>query len=77
MYYCYVFDIFFPAAEVVEQDKNEQQKNSVTPSPMLSPSSTSDEDSIYYSSSPNTIALQLDDLFDWDAQQIMMATTTV
>lgn len=40
------------------------------PSPMLSPSFSSDEDSVY---SPSTIVnqdFQLDDLFDWDGQQL-------
>ncbi|OAC99592.1 hypothetical protein MUCCIDRAFT_114785 [Mucor lusitanicus CBS 277.49] len=44
------------------------------PSPMLSPSFSSDEDSVY---SPNTIVIQdfkLDDLFDWDGQQQVVNT---
>lgn len=76
---------FFPAAEVAKHDGNSQygrdllvpNATSTTtklPSPMLSPSFSSDEDSVY---SPNTIVIQdfkLDDLFDWDGQQQVVNT---
>jgi len=76
---------FFPAAEVAKQDENNQYgidllvpttTSTITklPSPMLSPSFSSDEDSVY---SPNTIVnqdFQLDDLFDWDGQQQVVNT---
>lgn len=76
---------FFPAAEVAKQDENNQYGRDLLvptttstaaklPSPMLSPSFSSDEDSVY---SPNTIVnqdFQLDDLFDWDGQQQVVNT---
>jgi len=78
---------FFPAAEVVKQNDSLKQRRdllvpnttSVTqlPSPILSPSFSSDEDSVY---SPSTIVnqdFQLDDLFDWDGQQQVAMTTNV
>lgn len=78
---------FFPAAEVVKQNDSLKQRrdllvpNTTTttqlPSPILSPSFSSDEDSVY---SPSTIVnqdFQLDDLFDWDGQQQVAMTNNV
>lgn len=76
---------FFPAAEVAKHDENSlygrdllvpttTSTTTKLPSPMLSPSFSSDEDSVY---SPNTIVIQdfkLDDLFDWDGQQQVVNT---
>lgn len=66
---------FFPAAEVVGQAESTKQRTDLLllPSPMLSPSFSSDEDSVY---SPNTLVqdFQLDDLFDWDGQQQSLGT---
>jgi len=63
----------FPAAEVVKEDEIIKQRRDLLqvsaptlPSPMLSPSFSSDEDSVY---SPSTVVnqdFQLDDLFNWD-----------
>ncbi|CEP15526.1 hypothetical protein [Parasitella parasitica] len=67
-------------SEVAKHDENNQfgkdllvpaatSATAKLPSPMLSPSFSSDEDSVH---SPNTIVIQdfqLDDLFDWDGQQ--------
>lgn len=86
LYYFKIF--FFPAAEVVGQDESLKQRRDLLvphtttatqlPSPMLSPSFSSDEDSVY---SPSTIVnqdFQLDDLFDWDGQQqVAMSTNKV
>ncbi|KAL0143861.1 hypothetical protein V8B55DRAFT_1481195 [Mucor lusitanicus] len=73
------------AAEVAKHDENSlygrdllvpttTSTTTKLPSPMLSPSFSSDEDSVY---SPNTIVIQdfkLDDLFDWDGQQQVVNT---
>lgn len=72
----YTFNtFFFPAAEVVEQAESTKQRRDLLllPSPMLSPTFSSDEDSVY---SPNTLVqdFQLDDLFDWDGQQQPLGT---
>ncbi|KAL9549763.1 hypothetical protein MBANPS3_005051 [Mucor bainieri] len=72
-------------SEVAKHDENSQYGRDLLvptttstttklPSPMLSPSFSSDEDSVY---SPNTIVIQdfkLDDLFDWDGQQQVVNT---
>ena len=83
-----IYDLFFfPAAEAVIQDESLKQRRDLLvpnttsamplPSPILSPSFSSDEDSVY---SPSTIVnqdFQLDDLFDWDGQQQVAMTTPV
>lgn len=56
--------LFFPAAEVMKPVESTKQRR-LLPSPMLSPSFSSDEDSVYSSNQD----FQLDELFDWDGQQ--------
>lgn len=59
------FFFLFPAAEVIKpESKNHSQL--LVPSPILSPSLSTDEDSSVYS--PNSHDL-LDDLLDWNGQQ--------
>jgi hypothetical protein len=60
-----LFIFLFPAAEVIKpESKNHSQL--LVPSPILSPSLSTDEDSSVYS--PNSHDL-LDDLLDWNGQQ--------
>lgn len=60
-----LFIFLFPAAEVIKpESKNQSQL--LVPSPILSPSLSTDEDSSVYS--PNSHDL-LDDLLDWNGQQ--------
>lgn len=66
-YTCYLFyTLFFPAAEAVKPvESTKQRRNLLLPSPMLSPSFSSDEESVY-----STQDFQLDELFDWEGQQV-------
>jgi hypothetical protein len=60
-------DLLEPA---VDSNNSSIAQSTKLPSPLLSPSFSSDEDSVY---SPSTIVnqdFQLDDLFDWDGQQL-------
>jgi hypothetical protein len=67
---------FIPAAEVFRPSGNESRIDLLAPalSPLLSPSFSSDEDSIYSPNATVTTEIQIDDLFDWDGQHIFSGT---
>lgn len=57
--------------EVIKQGGSTSEHNllvptNMLPSPILSPSLSTDEDSVY---SPSNQTIPLDDLLDWDGQQ--------